>query len=222
MLSEERNSNDLKINVIKESYMLNTVSQVVDNDIERGNSSSNNSSSNNSSSNNSSEKAVLKGILKKSNSVEDDTRTGLFVIKLCTTLLMIVLMTPIIVCDLYFGFAGNSCINEMPDGFNYTMKLYLLVSGFMGLSWLLFIIYTTSSLSINNDNTTSIICAGCIGLIVLIFNLIWNILGAVTFWGSIYKGGHCDSKTSTYIYVSLIIKFVGTLISLQQNSNKKE
>ena len=67
MLSEERNSNDLKINVIKESYMLNTVSQVVDNDIERGNSSSNNSSSNNSSSNNSSEKAVLKGILKKSN-----------------------------------------------------------------------------------------------------------------------------------------------------------
>jgi hypothetical protein len=217
MLSEERNSNDLKINVIKESYMLNTVSQVVDNDIERGNSSSNNSSSNNSN-----ERVVLKGILKKSNNVDHEARTGLMVIKLCTTLLMIVLTMPIIVCDLYFGFSDNSCISEMPDGFNYTMKLYLLVSGFMGLSWLLFIIYTTSSLSINNDNTTSIICAGCIGLIVLIFNLIWNILGAVTFWGSIYKGGQCDSETSTYIYVSLIIKFVATLIALQQNSNKKE
>ena len=129
---------------------------------------------------------------------------------------------PIIVCDLYFGFSDHSCINEMPDGFNYTMKLYLLVSGFIGLSWVLFMIYTTCSLSINNDNTTSIICAGCIGLIVLIFNLIWNILGAVTFWGSTYKGGHCDSETSTYIYVSLIIKFVATLIALQQNSNKKE
>ena len=217
MLSEERNSNDLKINVIKESYMLNTVSQVVDNDIERGNSSSNNSSSNNSN-----ERVVLKGILKKSNNVDHEARTGLMVIKLCTTLLMIVLTMPIIVCDLYFGFSDDSCINEIPDGFNYTMKLYLLVSGFMGISWLLFIVYTTISLSSNNDNTISIICAGCIGLIVLIFNLIWNILGAVTFWGSIYKGGHCDSKTSTYIYVSLIIKFVGTLISLQQNSNKKE
>jgi hypothetical protein len=195
--------------------MLNTVTSVVDNDIETGRNNSNNSSNN-------SEKAVLKGILKKSNSVEDDTRTGLVVIKICTTLLFIVLMTPIIVCDLYFGFSEDSCINEMPDGFNYTMKLYLLVSGFMGLSWLLFMIYTTCSLSNNNDNTASIICAGCIGLIVLIFNLIWNILGAVTFWGSIYKGGHCDSKTSTYIYVSLIIKLVGTLIALQQNSNKKE
>lgn len=213
MMTEERSSNNLNINVIKESYMLNTVSPVFDNDIETGS---------NSSSNNSNEKTVLKSILKKSNDVENDTRTGLVVIKICTTLLMIVILTPIIICDIYFGFTDNSCINEMPDGFNYTMKLYLLVSGFMALSWLLFIIYTTCSLSTNNDNATSIICAGCIGLFVLIFNLIWNILGAVTFWGSVYKGGHCDSNTSTYIYVSLIIKFVGTLIALQQNSNKKD
>lgn len=205
MMSEERSTNDLNI------YMLNTVSPVVNNDIESGNNSSNNSN----------EKAVLKGILKKSNDVEDEIRTGLMVIKFCTTLLIIVLTTPIIVCDLYFGFSNHSCINEkIPDDFNYTMKLYLLVSGFMGLSWLIFTIYTTCSLSTNN--TTSIICPGYIGLFVLIFNLIWNILGAVTFWGSIYKGGHCDSNTSTYIYVSVIIKFVGTLISLQQKGIKKE
>jgi hypothetical protein len=214
MMSEERSANDLNVNVIQESYMTNTVAPVVDNDIETGS---------NSSSNNSSEKAVLKGILKKSHDVDDETRTGLMIIKLFTTLLMVVLMTPIIVCDIYFGFSDHSCINEMPDGLNYTMKLYLLVSGFMGLSWLLFVICTTCSLSISNDNNqTSIICAGCIGLIVLIFNLIWNILGAVTFWGSIYKGGNCDSMTSTYIYVSLIIKLIGNLIALQQNSNKKE
>jgi hypothetical protein len=216
MMSEERSTSDLNVNVIKQAYMLNTVSPVFNNDIESGSNNSNSSISSN-------EKAVLKGILKKSHDEEDESRAGLFVIKLCSTLVMIVLTTPIIVCDLYFGFSDNSCINEMPDGFNYTMKLYLLVSGFMGLSWLLFIIYTTCSLSINNDNNqTSIICAGCIGLIVLLFNLIWNILGAVTFWGSIYKRGHCDSETSTYIYVSLIIKLIATLIGLQQNSNKKK
>jgi len=216
MMSEERSTSDLNVNVIKESYMLNTVSPVFNNDIETGSNNSNSSISSN-------EKAVLKGILKKSHDEEDESRAGLFVIKLCSTLVMIVLMTPIIVCDIYFGLSDHSCINEMADGLNYTMKIYLLVSGFMGLSWLLFIIYTTCSLSISNDNNqTSIICAGCIGLIVLIFNLIWNILGAVTFWGSIYKGGHCDSKTSTYIYVSLIIKLIGNLIALQQNSNKKE
>jgi len=215
MMSEERSTSDLNVNVIQQSYMANTVLPVVNNDIETGSNSSNSSNSSN-------EKGVLKGILKKAHNQDDETRTGLLVIKLCSTLVMFVLMTPIIICDLYFGFSDHSCINEMPDGFNYTMKLYLLVSGFMGLSWLLFIIYTTCSLSINNDNNqTSIICAGCIGLIVLLFNLIWNILGSVTFWGSIYKGGHCDSETSTYIYVSLIIKLIGNLIALQQNSNKK-
>ena len=213
MMSEERSANDLNVNVIQQSYMTNKVLSVVNNDIETGSNSSNSSN----------EKAVLKGILKKSRDEEDETRTGLFVIKLCSTLVMIVLMTPIIVCDIYFGLSDHSCINEMSDGLNYTMKIYLLVSGFMGLSWLLFVICTTCSLSISNDNNqTSIICAGCIGLIVLIFNLIWNILGAVTFWGSIYKGGNCDSMTSTYIYVSLIIKLIGNLIALQQNSNKKE
>jgi hypothetical protein len=210
MISEGTNSNELNVNVIQQSYMLNRVSSVVDNDIETG-------------SNNSSEKAVLKGILKKSCDMDDEIRTGIIVVKLCTTLLMIVLTTPIIICDLYFGFSHHSCINEMPDGFNYTLKLYLLVSGFMGLSWLLIIICTTCSISKdNNNNVTAIICTKFIGLVILIFNLIWNILGAVTFWGSIYKGGHCDSKTSTYIYVSLIIKLIGTLIALQQNSNKKE
>jgi hypothetical protein len=210
MISEGTNSNELNVNVIQQSYMLNTVSSVVDNDIETG-------------SNNSSEKAVLKGILKKSCDMDDEIRTGIIVVKLCTTLLMIVLTTPIIICDLYFGFSDHSCINEMPDGFNYTLKLYLLVSGFMALSWLLIIICTTCSLSNdNNNNTTAIICTNFIGLVILIFNLIWNILGAVTFWGSIYKGGNCESRTSTYIYVSLIIKLAGTLIALRQNSNKKE
>lgn len=210
MISEGTNSNELNVNVIQQSYMLNRVSSVVDNDIETG-------------SNNSSEKAVLKGILKKSCDMDDEIRTGIIVVKLCTTLLMIVLTTPIIICDLYFGFSDHSCINEMPDGFNYTLKLYLLVSGFMGLSWLLIIICTTCSISNdNNNNVTAIICTKFIGLVILIFNLIWNILGAVTFWGSIYKGGHCDSRTSTYIYVSLTIKLVGTLIALRQNSNKKE
>ena len=215
MMTEERSTSDLNVNVIQQSFMANTVLPVVNNDIETGSNNSSNNSSNN-------ELVSLKGILKKSCDMDDEIRTGKMVIKMCTTLLFIVLTTPIIVCDLYFGFSDHSCINEMPDGFNYTMKLYLLVSGFIGLSWLLFMIYTTCSLSNNNDNNqTSIICAGCIGLIVLIFNLIWNILGAVTFWGSVYKGGHCDSKTSSYIYVSLIIKLVGTLIALQQNSNKK-
>ena len=41
MISEGTNSNELNVNVIQQSYMLNTVTSVVDNDIETGNSKKN-------------------------------------------------------------------------------------------------------------------------------------------------------------------------------------
>jgi hypothetical protein len=74
MMSEERSANDLNVNVIQQAYMTNKVLSVVDNDIETG-------------SNSSSEKAVLKGILKKSRDEDAETRTGLMIIKLFTTLI---------------------------------------------------------------------------------------------------------------------------------------
>jgi hypothetical protein len=153
--------------------------------------------------------------------MDDEIRTGIIIVKMCTSLLLIIIMTPIIVCDIYFGFTDNSCVNEIPNGMYFTMNFYLLGSGFSGLACLLILIYTNYSLTTYNNEIT-LVYLKCIGLIVFIFNLIWNIIGAVTFWGYVYKRGHCDSKTSSYIYASLIIKFVGTLITLQQNSNKKK
>ena len=50
----------------------------------------------------------------------------------------------------------------------------------------------------------------------------WNILGAVTFWKTIYKGGKCDLMISTYIYVSLIIKLIINSFVIGQNSMKKK
>jgi len=213
MLYEERNSNDLNVNVIKESYVVNTVLSVINNDIESGD---------NSNSNNNNNDKILKGILKRSNDLEDEDRASLLVLKMCTTLFMIIILTPIIVCDIYFGFNDTSCINETPNAFNYTMKLYLLVSGFMSLSWLLTIIFINCSLSIDNDNSISLICIKYIGVIVVLFNIIWNILGAITFWGLIYKEEICDSKITTYIYVSLIIKLVSSLFELTRKSKKNE
>lgn len=207
MLYEERNSNDLNVIVVKESYVVNTVLSVINNDIESGNNNND---------------KILKGILKRSNDLEDEDRASLIVLKMCTTLFMIIILTPIIVCDIYFGFNDTSCINETPNTINYTMKLYLLVSGFISLSWLLIIIFINCSLSIDNDISMSLICIKYIGVIVVLFNLIWNILGAVTFWGLIYKEEICDSKITTYIYVSLIIKLVSSLFELTRKSNKKE
>lgn len=169
-------------------------------------------------------KEPLKGILKKDElNSEDSNELELKVVKICSTIIFIILIAPIIVCDLYFGFTDNSCINESPDELYYTMKLYLLVSGFTGLAALILLICVTCSLSMDDDkNVKNLFCIRCIGLFGLVFNIIWNILGAVTFWGSIITKGNCNKMISTYIYVSLIIKFVGNFVSLrEQFKNKK-
>ena len=218
MISEGTNSNELNVNVIQQSYMLNTVTSVVDNDIETGRNNSNNSSNN-------SEKAVLKGILKKSNSVEDDTRTGLVVIKICTTLLMIVLMTPIVVCDLYFGFTDLSCSREQPDELAITVKLYLIVSGFVGLSVMtaIFIGIACFDFDENYANDLFIMsCCSCGAICLELFNLVWNILGAVVFWEYIYGNGNCNKNFSTYVFVSLIIKFISILFGYQLNKKNND
>ena len=215
---EKRNSNNLNNNVINEPYILNLVSPDYDNDndidIESETSKKNNGN-----------QRILKGILKNTDiNVEDERRIRLIMIKICTSVLLIIMIAPIIVCDIYFGFTDSSCVNEIPNGFNITMKVYLLVSGFAGLACLLAIIYTIWSLSNDNDNNnlTTLFYFKTIGIIIGLFQLMWNILGAVTFWKTIYKGGKCDLMISTYIYVSLIIKLIINSFVIGQNSMKKK
>lgn len=168
----------------------------------------------------------LRGILKKPElniSIENDT-AGLIAMKICTTILIIIIMVPIIIADLHFGYTDDSCINDEPKNLNISMKLYLLVSGFVGLGSMIGLVVNICCISTNADLLfINLICAGFILYAVGLFHIIWNILGAIIFWGSIYKEGNCTKNVSTYIFVSLIIKIIGNLFGIIQNysQNKK-
>jgi hypothetical protein len=97
------------------------------------------------------------------------------------------------------------------------MKTYLLVSGFSGLLFMLISICIICSLQKYINNEQNLICIKYLGLIGGLFHIFWNILGAATFWGTIYKRGDCNTIISTYIYISLIIKFIGNLLGIRQN-----
>jgi hypothetical protein len=157
----------------------------------------------------------LKGILKKQSSFaeEEETNSLNHTVKICAIVWILILFVPIICCDIYFGFTDNSCINELATGLNFTMKIYLLVSGFVGF---VSIIFTICLVCLISDNEKILPYAKIFALINLLFQIIWNLLGSATFWGTIYKEGHCELTTSTYIYVSLIIKLVYNLLNLRQ------
>jgi len=161
----------------------------------------------------------LKGILKKTSSFseEHDVLIMNCFIKFFSGAFIIIICIPIIFCDLYFGFTDNSCIKEMPNGLNYTLKLYLLVSGFTVFLAMLFSICVVCLLSDNiAKNKAKIIFVKYFGMFGVVFQIIWNILGAATFWGTIYKEGNCSLNISTYIYISLIVKIIINLINLRQ------
>ena len=155
----------------------------------------------------------------------DDKIIGDKIIRLCFGLLFIVLLSPIIICDLYFGFNDTICAREQPDELALSIRLYLIVSGFIGLSAMITILTAVTCFDPNkiSDLGACFICCGSIGFIcAALFNIVWNILGAIVFWGYIYGNGNCNKTFSTYVFVSLIIKFVAALFSYQLSKKKDD
>jgi hypothetical protein len=170
---------------------------------------------------------TLKGILRRETpeAIENDDAV-IIVLKTCSTIIILIIMVPIIVSDLYFGFTDTSCVKNEPDGLDISMKLYLLVSGFVGLAVMVAFIFGICSFLERDESShvVSICCVSFTSIIAFIFNIIWNILGAIVFWGTIYGEKICNKNVSTYIFVSLILKLIGSFIGLYNglNSDKKK
>jgi hypothetical protein len=156
----------------------------------------------------------LRSILK--NSTNDVDPHTLIAVKHFKITLLFVTMTPIFCCDIYFGFYNNYCINETSDSFNFTMKLYLLVSGIVGLVGIISMVYVNLILSgdINNIFVKQMVIIG------EIFQILWNIFGAIKYSFIIFTRVHCDNNILLYISVSLIIKFVVHILLIIQKINR--
>jgi hypothetical protein len=156
----------------------------------------------------------LKGILKhqdENNKLEEIIRFR--IVKFCLIVLCIILSSPLAFADLYFGFIDNICINNEANNLSLSMKLYLLVSGFITFGITMFIMYCIYSLEYNKDfNIKNYFILHIILKIIGLFNMIWNIIGGVIYWEKIYKDDICDKNIKTYIFISLIIKYALNLL----------
>ena len=158
-----------------------------------------------------------RSILKKPSTNDLDPHTLIAVNHFKITLL-VVTTTPIFCCDIYFGLYDNYCINETTDSFNFTMNLYLLVSGIVGLAGIIIMIYVNLILSydINDINNTFVKQMVIIGEI---FQIVWNIFGAIKYTFIIFTRVQCENNILLYITVSLIIKFIVHILLVIQKIN---
>lgn len=166
----------------------------------------------------------LKGILKQPTQepIELDLRISVF--KTCFTIFIVIISTPIIISDLYFGFTDTSCSNKEPNELSISIKIYLLVSGFMSIVATILLLvgirFTGQTDKINDANCCFICCGGISILLMSVFCFIWNILGAIVFWGYIYGKENCNKTFSTYVFVSLIIKLTTTFLGITINEKE--
>lgn len=168
----------------------------------------------------------FKGILKKTNyDIEKDDKMKSIIGHLIAILIVVILVSPFVICDLVFGYTDDSCVDIYPENMGFmNMKIYLLVSGYLVIGLLLCIITNLSFVAKDNtgDNIVLVAFLSIVIHISQVFFVIWNILGAVIFWGTLNKRNLCSKSINTYLFVSLIIKLVVNFYNIMSTNNKKE
>ena len=167
----------------------------------------------------------FKGILKNKNqAIENDAKYQMNVINVFIIFIAAIFVSPFIICDLIFGYNDDSCVDVYPENISFmSMKIYLLVSGYFAISMLTIIIINCFIANGNEgDNIVSIAILSIIFHISRVFLVIWNIIGAIIFWGTLNKQNLCSKSVNTYLFVSLIIKLFGNFCNVMMNNSKKE
>jgi hypothetical protein len=168
----------------------------------------------------------FKSILKKTNyDIEKDDKMKSIIGHLIAILIVVILVSPFVICDLVFGYSYDSCVDIYPENMGFmNMKIYLLVSGYLVIGLLLCII--TNLCFVAKDNTgDNIVLVAFLSIVIHIsqvFFVIWNILGGIIFWGTLNKRNLCSKSTNNYLFLSLIIKLFVNFYNIMSANNKKE
>ena len=103
------------------------------------------------------------------------------------------------------------------------MKIYLLVSGYLAIGLLSCIIINLYFAADDNIGENIILVAflSIVLHISQVFFVIWNVLGAVIFWGTLNKHNYCSKSINTYLFVSLIMKLFANFCNIMANKDKK-
>ena len=176
---------------------------------------------------NNNNESQLKSILKPTLSNKDynnNLKLQINIIKIASIIFIFIISIPFIICDLYFAYNDDSCVEVYPKYIIFmNMKAYLLVSGYYTIGLMCALICNLQFLSIENKNS-NVICMSILSVIInvsKVFLIIWNTIGAFIFWGTLYNVEKCKTIVYNYFFVSLVIKLLAILFHIITNKNKK-
>jgi len=150
--------------------------------------------------------------------------------KCCAATFTTMILSPFVICDLYFAATDNSCsyqIIESKSKISIDMHVYLLTSGIIGvisislINCKIFTINVTEdgkqkNSLITDDDCETNFCIQFVCWVFKLFTISWLIIGCVLFWGCMDLS-KCSNPIFNYLFTRFIILLVDAAISLKNN-----
>ena len=148
-----------------------------------------------------------------------NSRTNKFCL-IFLTILVLAMFSPFVILDLYIAYTDISCVNESVSRISFTLKTWLLVSGYVSIG-MVGIILILSIYSICTSTGQKSILMNIFKKIFNLFSVAWNITGAVLFWGMMDYNS-CNNFTRDYMYAKLILSFIFTCFTMCSKDKDSE
>ena len=120
----------------------------------------------------------------------------------------IIITFPIIICDLYYGYNDNTCVNERSNELIINLKDYLLVSGWVNVFLnVIFILYFWLTKTIIFKKFKYL------NLLIQIYSIIWTSIGCIIFW-KLIDNNKCSKGVYNYVFITLIINLLAIFFNI--------
>ena len=124
------------------------------------------------------------------------------------------------ICDMYYVLNDNQCINNRYDNSYLTIYKYLLINSIFWImifiNIIIFMIYYCKNNNFVILNEFVVVCSNVIYKCLILFNIIWTIIGSIIFWGY-FNITTCSLNIYVYLFISLISKLVIAGFSIFSN-----
>lgn len=161
--------------------------------------------------------------LRVENNIERKKETLNFCLtKVVGVIVLTMLSVPFIICNFYYGLSTKyeNCSTIQPNGL-ITMRMYLVVSAFvMSLVYIGATIYILAGKMFDNNGDFrkefQEEIYGLYGCLYLMCITVWNIIGAVVFFGHIYPDYNCSKSFSIYVSFCLSLSLLTSFNSVRE------
>lgn len=132
-------------------------------------------------------------------------------------LFLIIVMLPFMVCNLYYGFNENVCLDEKIQNFMiiFPVTVWLIVQGFFDLVSILVYGGYAIAMLLKSLSQRSMRWLFAFFLFTTVFRFAWFIVGACMYWGYLWASNLCMPGVDAYMFIMLILSMlIQTLVQV--------